>query len=107
MKSAKRGKATLLVELVHVSVRGMWIYFEPLKREMFLSFREFPWFADATIHALANIEVEHGRLLRWPDLDVDLDVDRIEHPERYPLVARSKATKRIRAARAPRVSGAR
>jgi hypothetical protein len=25
--------------------------------------------------------------LHWPDLDVDLHVDSIEHPERYPLVA--------------------
>jgi hypothetical protein len=26
--------------------------------------------------------------LYWPDADVDLTVDAIEHPERYPLKAR-------------------
>jgi hypothetical protein len=26
--------------------------------------------------------------LYWPDLDVDLSVDSIEHPERYPMKAK-------------------
>ena len=25
---------------------------------------------------------------RWPELDVDLDLDRIAHPEKYPLIAK-------------------
>jgi hypothetical protein len=88
MRSAKRGRGTSRSEVVHVSSRGFWLFFEPLKRELFLPFSVFPWFADATIRQLSAIEVERGRIIRWPELDVDLDVDRIEHPERYPLVAR-------------------
>jgi hypothetical protein len=26
--------------------------------------------------------------LYWPDLDIDLAVDSLDHPERYPLVSR-------------------
>jgi len=37
---------------------------------------------------LFNVELSHGQHLYWPELDVDLDLDRIEHPENYPLVAR-------------------
>jgi hypothetical protein len=28
--------------------------------------------------------------LYWPDLDIDLAVDSIEHPEQYPLVSQVK-----------------
>jgi hypothetical protein len=24
----------------------------------------------------------------WPELDVDLDLERVEHPEKFPLVAK-------------------
>ncbi len=89
MKSAKRGSATSTAELVHVSSRGFWIMLDPPGREFCLPFEDFPWFREATIHQLGHIEVERQHLIRWPDLDVDLDVDRIEHPERYPLVART------------------
>ena len=88
MKSAKRGKSTSAAELVHVSRHGFWLFFEPLGRELFLPFSAFPWFADATIRQLSTIEVERDHVVRWPELDVDLDVARIEKPERYPLVSR-------------------
>jgi len=29
----------------------------------------------------------HGNHLFWEDLDIDLDIDSIEHPEKYPLKA--------------------
>jgi hypothetical protein len=36
-----------------------------------------------------NVRFLHGRHLHWPDLDVDLEVDALEHPERYPLAYRA------------------
>jgi hypothetical protein len=89
MRSNKHGGATSGAEVVHVSSHGFWVFLEARDRELFLPFRQFPWFADASIRELSRIEVERDHILRWPGLDVDLDVDRIEHPERYPLVARS------------------
>ena len=91
MKSAKRGTATSIAEVVHVSSHGFWIMLDPPGRELYLPFGSFPWFREATIRQLSHIEVERQHLIRWPELDVDLDVDRIEHPERYPLVARTVA----------------
>ena len=87
MKSAARGTSTSAAELLNVSAHGFWLFLEPIGRELFLPFREFPWFRDATIAELCHVEVEHGHILRWPDLDVDLDVARIEQPERYPLIS--------------------
>jgi hypothetical protein len=87
MKSARRGNATSVAEVINVSNRSFWVLLDPSGRELYLSFRDFPWFAEATIRQLCSVEVERGHILRWPDLDVDLDLERIEHPERYPLVA--------------------
>ena len=103
MKSEKRGKATLAVEIVQVTQRGIWLYLAGAKREFFLSFEHFPWFAEATVRELSLVDVERGHLLRWPELDVDLDLDRIEHPERYPLVA-ARQSKPLRVAEATRSS---
>src|SRR5258708_14673594 len=53
---------------------------------------QFPFMLETTgaeplMGELFRIERLHESYLYWPDLDVDLDLDRIEHPERYPLVA--------------------
>jgi len=32
----------------------------------------------------------HGYHLYWPDLDVDLEIDNLENPEKYPLKFESK-----------------
>src|SRR5512145_325244 len=110
MRSARPGSATSTAEVVHVSAHGFWIFLEPPGRELFLPFRSFPWFVDATIRQLAAIEVERGHVVRWPELDVDLDVDRIEQPERFPLVSRKggpagHARAEVRSARRPRPAG--
>ena len=97
MKSVKRGSNTSVAEVVHVSAHGFWLFFAPQNRELFLPFRSFPWFANATIRELSTIEVERGHIVRWPELDVDLDIERIEHPERYPLLAQVGRQRRRRA----------
>jgi hypothetical protein len=49
------------------------------------SAKEYPWFKDATILALGNVELLHGHHLFWPKLDVDLSTEILESPEKYPL----------------------
>jgi hypothetical protein len=82
----KRGKNTSqTVEVVNLSHFGFWIYFN--ERELFLSFAKFPWFRHATIDQICNVILENIDHFHWPDLDIDLDLERIEHPERYPLIS--------------------
>jgi hypothetical protein len=47
--------------------------------------QDFPWFKDATIGKVLNVEEVHADHFYWPDLDVDLTAEIIEHPERFPL----------------------
>jgi hypothetical protein len=86
MKSAEPGKSTLGVEVTNVSPHGFWLLVND--RELFLPFKQFPWFEDATIREIANVELHHQEHLRWPDLDTDLSIESIEHPERFPLKSR-------------------
>ena len=86
MKSETSGTSTSGVEILNVSPHGFWVLLG--EQEHFLDFDQFPWFRSATVEQLFRVELHHGEHLYWPDLDVDLDLDRVQHPEKYPLVAR-------------------
>jgi hypothetical protein len=87
MKSAIIGSDTSKAEVLNVSPHGFWLFVTG--KEYFLGFGDFPWFRNASVSQLFNVEFSHGNHLYWPELDVDLDLERIEHPEKYPLVARA------------------
>ncbi|MBD3318116.1 MAG: DUF2442 domain-containing protein [Chitinivibrionales bacterium] len=84
MKSSKSRRSTSAAEVSNITIHGIWLLLED--REYFLPFRHFPWFRDATIAQIQNIQVMDGAHLHWPDLDVDLSRDMLETSESYPLV---------------------
>jgi len=77
------GTGTSTAEVTNISKHGLWLLLDG--RELFLSFSEFPWFKEATVDAILQLQRPAPGHLRWPELDVDLAVDSIEHPERYRL----------------------
>lgn len=85
MRSEMPGTATSHVEVTNISRHGFWILVDD--REVFLPFEEFPWFSAAPVAAILKVERPHPHHLYWPDLDIDLTVESIEFPERYPLKA--------------------
>lgn len=85
MKSETLGTNTSEVEVTQISKHGIWLLLEG--KEFFLSFDNFPWFKNASVAAIQNVTFLNANHLYWPDLDVDLAVESIEHPERFPLVA--------------------
>ena len=87
MKSEQRGKSTSAIEVGNVTGHGFWLLVDG--RELYLPFDQFPWFRQASIEALTRIERPSPHHLYWPILDIDLAVESIEHPERYPLVSRA------------------
>ncbi len=82
-KSSKGGATTTGVEVVSIGKHGFW--FNIKGRELFLAFPDFPWFADAAVRQILNVRLPSPDHLYWPDLDVDLSLESIEHPERFPL----------------------
>jgi hypothetical protein len=56
-----------------------------------MPFSEFPWFKEAAIGSVLLVEEPSPGHLFWPKLDVDLSVESIRHPERFPLQAKENA----------------
>lgn len=98
MKSAKLGKRTSLIEVTNVTVHGFWMLIEG--KEYFLSFENFPWFKDAAIAQLVNVELQGAKHLYWPDLDIDLSTDSIEFPDQFPLMSKVRPFKPLQRPRA-------
>lgn len=80
------GTVTSQAEVTNISQHGFWVLLD--ERELFLPFEEYPWFKRAPVQAILRLDRPQQDHLHWPDLDVDLSIDSIEHPERYPLKAR-------------------
>jgi uncharacterized protein DUF2442 len=87
MKSALRGKIISEVEVTNLDPQGFWLLLDD--RELFVAFTQFPWFQDATVREITTVERPNAHHLRWPHLDLDLAVESIEHPERFPLMSRA------------------
>ena len=91
MKSALRGENASDVEVTNVTRHGFWIFIRD--QEVFASFRDFPWFGDASVRQITKVELSSPRHLYWPELEVDLAVDSLDRPDRYPLVSRIRRTR--------------
>lgn len=85
MTSRALGRDTSPAEVTNISAHGVWLLADG--RELFMAFDEFPWFRDASVKAILNVEEPRPGHYYWPDLDVDLTAEIIEHPERFPLRA--------------------
>ena len=83
------GAVTSEVEVTNISRHGFWLLLDA--NELFLPFDEFPWFKQARVEDILDVQRPQPRHLYWPSLDVDLSVDSIEHPERYPLKSSAPA----------------
>ena len=104
-RSSARGAPTSAdVQVLGLTPHALWLMLG--ERELMLDFQRFPWFSRASLEDVCDVVLIHRHHLHWPRLDVDLHVDSIEHPERFPLVASSKADSkphnRARKTRRPR-----
>jgi len=82
------GTVTSPIEVVQLTPRGVWLAYHD--EEFFLDHDLFPWFRDATASQVFHVQEISPEHFYWPEIDVDLDVERIQHPERFPLVARTR-----------------
>lgn len=82
MKSLKHGKG-ISVSVENITPFGIWIFVK--EKEYFLSYEEYPYFNDQTLSSIQNVQLLHDYHLYWPELDVDLEIDNLENPDKYPL----------------------
>ena len=83
MASSKLGKNTSAVEVTNISAHGFWLFVG--EKEYFLPYDKFPWFKDAKVSDILDVELLHEFHLHWPKLDVDLEIASLEEPDQFPL----------------------
>lgn len=80
------GKNISAAEVTNISSNGVWLLTRD--KELFMPYEDFPWFKDAPVSKILKVEEPHEGHFYWPELDIDLTVEIIEHPERFPLKAK-------------------
>lgn len=86
MSSEPRGIGTSTAEVTNITTHGVWLLAG--ERELFMPYSSFPFFKDVSVAKILNVEEAPPGHFYWPDLDVDLGVETIEDPARFPLVAK-------------------
>ncbi len=86
MSLPQPGVDTSPISVTDISPDGLWVLVS--NEEIFLPFDDFPWFKKATVEQILNVVEEAPGGYHWPDIDVDLDLDTMRHPKRYPLTAK-------------------
>ncbi len=82
MKSSRHGE-NILLSVENITPFGIWLFVKG--REYFLSYKDYPFFRDQTLKSIQAVQLLHGYHLYWPELDVDLEIDNLENPGKYPL----------------------
>jgi hypothetical protein len=75
------------VEISGMSKHGFWLLLDE-EEELFVPFSEFSWFRKASVDQIFHVERPQPHHLYWPELDIDLHLDSIRHPERFPLTSK-------------------
>jgi hypothetical protein len=87
MSSLARGSSTSAIEVSNISAHGIWVLIG--NKELFMSYDDFPWFREVPVKSILHVEEHAPGHFYWPDIDVDLTEEIIEHPERFPLRSRN------------------
>jgi hypothetical protein len=86
MNSNAAGKNISEIEVQNVSKYGIWLFIRG--REYYMPYDKFPWFKKANISQIIDVSFSPNGNLHWPQLDVDLSIEILEAPERFPLIAK-------------------
>lgn len=89
MSLQKRGKnISHNVLVLNISACGIWILVQG--EEFFMPYTLYPWFQEATIKQILNVEFSSAAQLSlfWPNLDIDIALECLRYPERFPLVSK-------------------
>lgn len=87
MSSWQPGNESSGAEVTNISANGVWILVGD--EELFLVHEDFPWFRTSSVEDVLNVRLLSPTHLYWPALDIDLSLESIKEPDRFPLKARA------------------
>ena len=83
------GTTTLEAEVTNISKHCFWLLLGD--EELAVAFKDFPWFKNATVEQITNVQRHSPDHLYWPAMDIDLSVQSIRNPGAFPLVSKTAA----------------
>lgn len=86
MKSEAVGESISEFEVTNISTHGFWLLID--EEEYFLAYEYFPWFRDAKVSEISDVKLYNREHLYWEKLDIDLTLNMIKDPFRYPLISK-------------------
>lgn len=90
MKYSKHGNGILAPKVSALSVTGFVLSVDGT--DFAVQYDEFPFFRGAATRDLRRVTRPSEQHLRWAALDVDLELDSLRHPAKYPMVERRLRT---------------
>ena len=89
-KNSNKNTESSLVKILSINPEG--IYLSVAGKDYFISYKRVPWFWNARVNEIMNVSMMGRMGIRWEDLNVDLEIDSLEHPEKYPHVIKRFAS---------------
>jgi hypothetical protein len=86
MSSSLPGIAISHSEVTGIHTTGFWLLVDDV--EYFVPFDDYPVFREATVAQIYAVQRLGPTQFHWPELDADIELEALEHPEQYPLVFR-------------------
>lgn len=84
-KSISHNSLLEQAQVTSIEQDGFWLLTEA--GEFFVSFDRYPAFQKAKIEQVFNFEQDNDAFY-WPELDIDIELDALKNPEKYPLLFR-------------------
>ncbi len=72
------------VSVLMINDKGLML--SVLGNDYFVSYNRLPWLRDARVSEVLNVQMSGRTAIEWPSLDIDLEIESLKHPERYPLI---------------------
>ena len=72
-------------QITSIEQDGFWLLTE--EGEFFVPFARYPAFQKAKVEQIFNFEQDNDAFY-WSELDIDIELDALKNPEKYPLIFR-------------------
>lgn len=73
-----------LVAVLMINGQGMMLTVNG--EDFFVSYNRVPWLKEAKVADVLNVQMCSSDAIEWPALDIDLEIDSLRHPEKYPNI---------------------
>lgn len=72
------------VSILMINAQGIMLSVQG--NDFFISYNRMPWLKEARVSDVLNVRMSGRSAIEWEALGVDLEIESLKHPERYPLI---------------------